>query len=464
VIVTGGKEKVFCAGANIGMLAQSTHPFKVNFCKFTNETRLAIEDATANSGQTYVCALNGTASGGGYELALACEWIILADDGSSAVSLPEVPLLAVLPGTGGLTRVIDKRGVRRDLADAFSTRAEGLKGDVAKTWRLVDETAPRSRLNEVARERADAYAATSDRPDDVHAITLTSLDRTVDENGIAYPHVRAEFDRTLGVATITIAGPSGEIPSLIDASFWPLAVARELDDLLLHLRFNEPELGTLVFKTSGDLERVAEVDRYLGEHSQDWFVREIVLFWKRTLKRLDLTSRSIIAIIESRSCFAGTLFEIALAADRSYIMEGSDAAVRLTAMNFGPLPGSNGLTRLQTRFIGDPNALDALVRDVDLDPDEALRAGLVTFAVDDLDWDDEIRVALEERSSFSPDALTAMEQNLRFPGPETMETKIFGRLSCWQNWVFSRPNATGPEGALPRYGTGQRAVFDKGRV
>jgi benzoyl-CoA-dihydrodiol lyase len=461
VIITGAHEKVFCAGANIGMLAQSAHGFKVNFCKFTNETRLAIEDATAHSGQTYLCALNGTASGGGYELALACEHIVLADDGSSAVSLPELPLLGVLPGTGGLTRLIDKRGVRRDIADAFATRAEGVKGQTALAWGLVDEIAPRSKLDETVRERALDYAAKSPRPAGPTGITLAPLDRKIDADAIVYRCVRAEIDRGLGVVSIVINGPSGPIDGA-----WPLAVARELDDLILHLRFNEPELGTLVLRTSGDADAVVAVDRFLLDNIDDWLVREIVLLWKRTLKRLDVTSRSLVALVEPSSCFAGTLFELALAADCCYMLDAEGSHIVLTGMNFGPLPMGNGLTRLQTRFLAHPDVVDELGSRIGetLDAQTAAAAGLVTFAYDDLDWSDEVRLALEERASFSPDALTAMEANLRFPGPETMETKIFGRLSTWQNWVFSRPNATGAEGALPRYGTGQRPVFDRRRV
>jgi benzoyl-CoA-dihydrodiol lyase len=456
VIITSGNEKVFCAGANIGMLAQSAHGFKVNFCKFTNETRLAIEDASANSGQTYICAINGTASGGGYELALACEHLVLVDDGSSAVSLPELPLLAVLPGTGGLTRLTDKRGVRRDLADAFATKAEGVKGLAAVEWGLVDETVPRSKLDNTLKERALALAAKSTRPDDEQGVPLGPVDRSIEGDSIAYGNVKAELDRSEGVATIMVNGPASKIPDTIDDSFWPLAAARELDDLILHLRFNEPEVGTLVMKTSGDPVLLATYDEFMLE-DPEWIDEEIVLLWKRTLKRLDLTSRSIIALIEPDSCFTGTLAELAFAADRSYMLDEEGSMIRLTPMNFGPLPMSNGLTRLESRRVTDRE-------DVIFDAQQALGAGLVTFVYDDLDWEDEVRLAIEERASFSPDALTAMEANLRFSGPETTETKIFGRLSTWQNWVFSRPNATGAEGALPRYGTGQRAVFDKRRV
>ncbi len=448
VVITGGKEKVFCAGANIGMLAQSAHGFKVNFCKFTNETRLAMEDASANSGQTYICALNGPASGGGYELALACEHIVLVDDGSSAISLPELPLLAVLPGTGGLTRVTDKRGVRRDIADAFATKAEGVKGRTAVEWELVDETVPRSTLEETVKERSLEFATQSPRPDDEQGITLGPLEKTAGEDTIGYTNVRAAIDRADGVVTIVVG--------FIDDDSWHLTAARELDDLILHLRFNEAELGTFVIKTSGDAAALtARDERLLADGG--WLSHEIVLLWKRTLKRLDRTSRSIIALVEPDSCFTGTLAELAFAADRTFMLDDEASKIRLTPMNFGPLTMSNGLTRLKSRNIDN---VDELI----FDAKQSLDAGLVTFVYDDLDWDDEVRLAIEERASFSPDALTAMEANLRFPGPETMETKIFGRLSTWQNWVFSRPNATGEQGALPRYGTGQRAVFDKRRV
>ena len=469
VVITSTHPKVFCAGANIGMLAQSTHAFKVSFCKFTNETRLAIEDATANSGQTYICALNGTASGGGYEIALAAEHIVLVDDGSSAVSFPELPLLGVLPGTGGITRLTDKRNVRRDIVDVFSTRAEGVKGRQALEWGLVDELTMRSALNDVARERASGSAARSERPVDVKGIVLEPLERRVDEDALAYPNVRADIDRALRVVNVTISGPTGDQPADAEAmcaagaEYWPLAVARELDDLILHLRFNEPELGSILLRTAGDASAVAAIDDVLLKNADDWLVREIVGLWKRTLKRLDVTSRSVFAAIEPRSCFAGTLFELVLAADRSYMADVDGCTVMLTGMNVGPLPMGNGLTRLHTRFHGRPDAPSAPIGEA-LDAAEALAAGLVTFTPDDLDWDDELRLALEERASFSPDALTGLEANVRFAGPETLETKIFGRLSCWQNWIFSRPNATGDGGALKRYGTGTRGDFDRGRV
>ncbi len=479
VVLTGGKEKVFCAGANIRMLAQSTHHRKVNFCKFTNETRNGIEDATESSHQRYLAAVNGSASGGGYELALAADRILLIDDGSSAVAFPELPLLGVLPGTGGLTRVVDKRHVRRDVADVFATRAEGVYGAQALRWGLVDEIVPRSRFEEVVRERALEEAAGSDRPGTERGIELTPLDRTVTDDGVTYPHVRAEFDRELRTATITVAGPEGDQPAdpgaihAAGASYWPLAVCRELDDLILHLRFNEADLGTLVLKTAGDLDAVVAVDATLLANGEHWLVREILLYWKRTLKRLDVTSRTLVALIEPGSCFAGSLLELALAADRTYMLdggfEGDDrpaAEIVVTGANLGPYPMPNDLTRLESRYFGRPEQLAAVEARAGerLDAAVALELGLVTFAPDDIDWEDEVRVALSERASFSPDALTGMEANHRFVGPETPESKIFSRLSAWQNWIFQRPNAAGPEGALKRYGTGTRPVYDHERV
>ena len=488
VVMTSGKEKIFCAGANIRMLAASAHSWKVNFCKFTNETRNGIEDATANSGQAYLAALNGTASGGGYELALACDRILLVDDRSSVVSLPELPLLGVLPGTGGLTRVVDKRHVRRDLADYFSTRFEGIGGKKAVGWRLVDEVVPRARWQEVVAERARDSAATSTRLPGGGAVELTELDKTRTDDSIAYQHVSATLDRDRAVAEITVAGPPADAPSSMDeayaqgAAFWPLAVARELDDLILDLRANETEIGTWVFRTAGDASRVLAHDELLLAHyDSDWLAREIVLFWKRTLKRLDVTSRSLIALIEPGSCFAGSLLELALAADRSYMLFGvfedvdpdaAPAAVTVGPANLsgppgnGPLLMGNGLTRLATRFLGDPDALAAAEKSAGspLAAEEAEKLGLVTFAPDDIDWEEEVRIAVEERASFSPDALTGLEANYRFAGPETTETKIFGRLTAWQNWIFYRPNASGPDGALRAYGTGRRADFDRKRV
>jgi benzoyl-CoA-dihydrodiol lyase len=486
VVITGGLDKVFCAGANIRMLAQSEHWWKVNFCKFTNETRGAIEDATEHSGQTYLAAVNGTAAGGGYELALACDDIILVDDGSTAVSMPEVPLLAVLPGTGGLTRLVDKRGVRKDLADVVATRSEGVRGKTAQVWRLVDEVAPPSRFDAVVRERAQAAAAASRRLPGGPGVQLTPLARQVSETSISYPNVTAGLDRAAGLVTITVRGPQAEPPAdaagmhALGALFWPLAMCRELDDLILWLRINEVELGTWAIRTSGDPGLVLGHERLLeAAAGEDWLASEIRLYLTRTLKRLDATSRSLIALIEPGSCFAGPLLELALACDRQYMLDGllddapgtaagdaGPAQIVLSAGNFGAYPTANGLSRLASRCYGEPSQLAKLEQETGrpIEAAEALELGLVTFAPDDLDWDDEVRIALEERASLSPDALTGMEANLRFPGPETMETKIFARLTAWQNWIFTRPNAAGPDGALRRYGTGQRAVFDKKRA
>jgi benzoyl-CoA-dihydrodiol lyase len=481
VVVTSGKEKIFCAGANIRMLAASTHSWKVNFCKFTNETRNGIEDATANSGQTYIAALNGTASGGGYELALACDHIMLVDDRSSAVSLPELPLLGVLPGTGGLTRVVDKRHVRRDLADYFSTRAEGLAGKKAVAWKLVDEAVSRPKWDEIVAERAAEFAARSSRPGAVQGVSLTPLEKERTADNISYRYVTAKLDRAAGTVEITVSGPAQAAGSDIaqaheeGADFWTLAVTRELDDLILDLRTNELELGTWLLRTRGDAERVLSYDRLLLDNGDDWLANEILHYLKRTLKRLDVTSRSLLALIEPGSCFAGPLLELALAADRSYQLLGvfsdvdpdaAPAAIVLDAMNFGPLPMGNGLTRLQTRFLGDDEALAAAQANTGrpLEAEDALALGLITFGPDDIDWEEEIRIAVEERSSFSPDALTGLEANYRFAGPETIETKIFGRLTAWQNWIFYRPNASGEDGALRKFGTGQRADFDRKRV
>ena len=484
VVITSGKPKIFCAGANIRMLAASPHGWKVNFCKFTNETRNGIEDATAHSGQTYLAAVNGTASGGGYELALACEHIMLIDDRSAAVSLPELPLLGVLPGTGGLTRVSDKRHVRRDLADYFSTRAEGIGGKKAAQWRLVDEAVPRPRWDETVAERAAELAARSGRPQGAEGVALTPLAKTRDDDAITYDHIEARLNRDAGQVEISVKGPQNDPPATIaearSADFWPLAVTRELDDLILDLRTNETELGTWVFRTRGDPAKVLAYDELLLAHTGDWFANEVLHYLKRTLRRLDVTSRSLIAVIEPGSCFAGSLLELALAADRSFqlagVFEDADptagsntaepATVTLGDVNVGPLTMSNGLTRLQTRFWGDEAGYEAAAKrkKEGLEAADAADLGLITFAPDDIDWDDEIRIATEERASFSPDALTGLEANYRFAGPETMETKIFGRLSAWQNWIFNRPNAAGPDGALRRFGTGQRAVFDRKRV
>ena len=473
VVLTSGLDKVFCAGANISMLAQATHHHKVNFCKFTNETRNGIEDASRHSRQTYLCALNGTASGGGYELALACDEIVLVDDRSSAVSLPEVALLGVLPGTGGLTRLTDKRKVRRDRADAFSTKAEGMRGQQALEWGLVDAVIAKTKFDEFVRDRSEAIAAQSDRPDAGPGIVLSPLRRTIVDDAVEYDHVQAELDRGVRAARVTIAAPEAAIPSSIAEivaagdQLWPLAVARELDDLLLHIRFNEPELATIVLSTRGSADRVIEVDGMLAQHGDHWFVREVRLFLARVLRRLDLTSRTIVTLVQEESCFAGTLAELVLAADQSFMLDvDGGPTVSLTDANLGWYPMANGLSRLATRFWGrddDRKAAEATVGEP-LDAIAATAAGLVTFTPDDLDWDDEVRVFLEERASFSPDALTGMEANLRFVGPETMETKIFARLSAWQNWIFNRPNASGAEGALRRYGTGARPEYDRTRV
>ncbi len=482
VVVTSGIDKVFCSGANIQMLAGSTHAHKVNFCKFTNETRNAIEDATVHSGQVWIAAVNGTAAGGGYELALACDEIVLIDDRSSTVSLPEVPLLAVLPGTGGLTRVVDKRHVRRDLADVFATRAEGVKGRQAVEWKLVDSIAPRSTFADHVAGRAAARAAASDRPSDAAGIALAPLDRSIDGDTISYRNVGVSIDRELGAAHITVRAPEAPQPItpaelvLAGCDAWIVAAARELDDAMLHLRFNETEVGTWVLRTAGDIDAVAAAEALVSTFADDWLVREVTLYWTRTLKRLDLSARTIFALVEPGSCFAGPLAELALAADRTYMLAGTwddadraelaPAVLRLSEASTGRHPMSNGLSRLQSRFYGDDNALDVALAGVgkELLADESLAAGLVTFAPDDIDWDDEVRLALEERNSFSPDALTGMEANHRFVGPETMETKIFSRLSAWQNWIFQRPNAVGPDGALRRYGTGSRATYDRQRT
>jgi benzoyl-CoA-dihydrodiol lyase len=479
VLVTSAKERVFSAGANIRMLSQSSHAEKVNFCKFTNETRNGMEDSSEHGGMAFVCAVNGPCAGGGYELALACDWIVMADDGNTAVSLPEVPLLAVLPGTGGLTRLVDKRKVRRDRADFFCTTEEGVKGRRALDWRLVDELVPRSKLEEAARRRALELAARSLRPKDAEGIRWAPLARTVEGDRILYPTLSVAVDRDLGIAQLTARGPAAEPPKSVaeihaqGVEFWPLAFARALDDAILHLRTNESEIGTWVFKSEGDAARVDAFDALLLAHRGDWLVRETTLFLKRVLKRIDVSSRSVFALIEPGSCFAGTLLELVLAADRSYMLDGHlegdnrpPARVRLGEVNFGPYPMPNGLSRLESRLLGEPKLLEAARELIgeELDAETAEASGLVTFTPDDIDWADEIRLLLEERASFSPDALTGMEASLRFGGPETMESKIFGRLSAWQNWIFQRPNAVGDTGALKRYGTGKRGEFDKRRV
>jgi benzoyl-CoA-dihydrodiol lyase len=481
VVVTSGKERMFCAGANIKMLAASPHSWKVNFCKFTNETRNGVEDATAHSGLPFIAAVNGTAAGGGYELALACEQIVLIDDNSSAVSLPEVPLLGVLPGTGGLTRVVDKRGVRRDLADIFSTTAEGIRGDRAVQWRLVDATVKaRDFEAEVGRRAAEAAAGSSRPGSGATGVSLTPLSREVDGDTTRYEHVRVVLDRDSGTATITVLGPTA-VPAGVEELHeqgdraWLLAATRELDDVILRLRTNELEIGTWLLRTEGDGATVAAYDQFLLDNREDWLVNETIGFFRRTAKRLDTTSRSLFALIEPGSCFVGSLAEIAFAADRQYMLEGQfeddedpkpPATVRLDEFNTGLLPMSNDLTRLQVRFLGSADELAAAEAAVgrDLLAADAAELGLVTATPDDIDWEDEIRLVVEERASFSPDALTGMEANLRFAGQETPETKVFGRLTAWQNWIFQRPNAAGPEGALRRYGTGQRADYDRKRV
>jgi benzoyl-CoA-dihydrodiol lyase len=469
VVVSSMKERIFCAGANIMMLRGSSHCDKVNFCKFTNETRLAIEDASAHSGIKFLAALNGICAGGGYELALACDEIILVDDGNSAVSLPEAPLLAVLPGTGGLTRVVDKRRVRRDLADFFSTLVEGVKGKRAVEWKLVDAIYPTSQFKAAVQRHAQALASQSDRPAAAVGITLNPLNPTVTESSLTYSAVTLTYNRAKRTAELTIQAPSGPQPSTPEEvfqagdQFWPLRAFRELDDALLRLRVNEPEIGTVVIRTEGDRDAVLAIDRTLVEHQSDWLVREIVLFMKRTLKRLDLTSRSFFAFIELGSAFVGSLFELALAADRSYMFhdDNEENVIALSRMNAGPLLMSNGLTRLQTRFLDDVAKVAAvLAHGAPFNAGDAEDAGLVTFAPDEIDWEDEVRVAVEARAAFSPDAMTGLEANLRFAGPETMETKIFGRLTAWQNWIFQRPNAVGSKGALQVYGQQGRPEFD----
>jgi benzoyl-CoA-dihydrodiol lyase len=469
VIVTSLKPRIFCAGANIFMLGSSSHGFKVNFCKFTNETRLGMEDMSASSGVKFLAALNGICAGGGYELALACDEIYLVDDGSASVALPETPLLGVLPGTGGLTRVVDKRKVRRDLADAFGTLTEGVRGKRSVEWRLVDKVIAPSQFKDAVAKRAEELAASSDRPATGPGIALGPLEPAIDGDRIAYRHVRGTIDRVKRVCELTISAPDAPQPATAEAFVsagdhaWALRAFRELDDAILRLRLNEPEIGTIVLRATGDPQAVVDVDAALDANRGHWLVREIIGQIRRALKRLDLTSRSLFALIEPGNAFAGTLFELALAADRSYMLDHADEAnsIRLTAMNGGSYPMSTGLSRLAVRFLGEPESVQAaLEHDGPFDAHEALDAGLVSFAPDDIDWDDEVRLAIEERTAFSPDALTGMEANLRFAGPETMETKIFGRLTAWQNWIFQRPNAVGERGALTVYGREGRPHFD----
>jgi len=479
VVLRSGKPRVFCAGANIRMLAGASHAHKVNFCKFTNETRNGIEDLSEHSGLKSICAIAGTAAGGGYELALAADHIMLVDDGSSAVALPELPLLAVLPGTGGLTRVADKRKVRRDHADVFCTTEEGVKGKRAVDWRLVDEVVPGSKFDETIAARAKELAAKSGRGGAVQGIKLAPLARTFTPAGVDYGSLAVELNRPERIATITLRGPAAPPPASADAltalgtEFWPLKLARELDDAILHIRLNEFDVAAIVFKSAGEPADAVAYEQFLDANNAHWLVREIRHLWKRVLKRIDLTSRSLVTLIEPGSCFVGTLAEIVLASDRSYMLLGRrdgdnkpPATMALTDANFGAYPMSNGLMRLESRFLANPVDVEATraERGKMLDAEAAQTLGLVTFALDDIDWDDEVRVFLEERASFSPDSLTGLEANLRFAGPETMESKIFSRLTAWQNWIFQRPNAVGEEGALKRYGSGQKPVFDTRRV
>ena len=477
ILLRSGKSKVFCAGANIRMLAGATHAHKVNFCKFTNETRNAIEDACEFSGQRMICVVSGSCAGGGYELALAADHIILTDDGSSTVSLPELPLLAVLPGTGGLTRITDKRKVRRDYADVFCTTEEGVKGKRAVEWRLVDEVVPNTKLDEMVKERVKEFAAKSDRPRDAKGISLQPLKRRHSTDGVEYSAVSVEFSRAGRLAAITLRGPDAAPPKSADdmvaqgAEFWPLRLARELDDAILDIRLNEFDTAVIVFKSEGDPESVFSYDKFLEANAKHWLAREIALKWKRVLKRVDLTSRSLVTLIEPGSCFAGMLAELAFAADRAYMLALPDDAARapklqLDAFNFGPLPLVTEQSRLARRFHEEEAPLAAARGAIGtaLDADAALALGLVTAAPDDIDWEDEIRIALEERAAMSPDALTGLEANLRFSGKENMVTRVFGRLTAWQNWIFQRPNAVGPRGALKVYGTGEKAGFDFTRV
>ncbi|WP_037314103.1 2,3-epoxybenzoyl-CoA dihydrolase [Ruegeria halocynthiae] len=480
VVMQSAKEKVFCAGANIRMLGGAEHSHKVNFCKFTNETRNTFEAAEDDSGQKYIAAVKGACAGGGYELALACNHIMLTDDSTSSVALPEVPLLAVLPGTGGLTRVTDKRKVRRDLADIFCSIEEGVKGKRAVDWRLVDEVIPNSKFDETVQQRAREFATSSSKPDVAGGITLGPLDKKIGKDGsVTYSLVEVSVDRDARKATITINGPQDDAPADMDAftaqgdQAYLLRLVRELDDAILHLRLNEMELGLLVFRSQGDPEKVQAHEALLINNKDSWLANEVLKYWKRLLKRVDVTSRSLSALVEHGSCFTGVLAELLWAVDRTYMMEDEfegdnrpTAAITLTDANFGLFPMGNDLTRLGTRFLGEPEALSAAEAEkgAALEAEMANELGLVTMILDDIDWEDEIRIFEEERASFSPDAMTGMEANLRFAGPETMETRIFGRLTAWQNWIFNRPNAVGPDGALQRYGTGVRGTYNMERV
>ena len=485
VVITSLKPRIFCAGANIYMLGTSSHAFKVNFCKFTNETRCAIEDDSRHSGRRYIAALNGTASGGGYELAIACDEIYLVDDGNSAVSLPEVPLLGVLPGTGGLTRLVDKRKVRRDRADVFSTLAEGLKGKRAKEWGLIDDSFPTSKFQDAVAARVNEVTQAASLRSDVggsfpspsweggenNGIKLNPLEFESTDDTREYKYVSLKLNRDKRYSDLTVRGPESDLPTTPDEiqklgdNYWPLRAYRELDDMLLHLRVNEPEIGLVCLHTEGSIDNVLAVDNALVANREHWLIREIVLNMARVLRRLDLTAKSFFAIIEPGSCFAGNLLELALGSDRTYMLDVAQTSVCVSELNAGALPMSNGLTRLQSRFLAESARVDEVLAHRDrFNTEAADRAGLVTFAPDDLDWEDEIRVAIEERTSLSPDALTGMEASLRFAGPETMDTKIYGRLTAWQNWIFQRPNAVGPQGALTNYGKPTQAQFDYKRT
>src|SRR5690349_54328 len=477
VVITSARERMFCSGANIYMLGSSTHAWKVNFCKFTNETRGGIEDSSRNEGLKSLAAVNGTVAGGGYELALACDEILMIDDRSSTVSLPELPLLGVLPGTGGLTRVTDKRKVRRDLADVFCTTSEGVRAERAKEWKLIDDFAPPAEFDAFVKRRAEALAKTSSRPAGAKGIKLPPLDRKMDDSGYHYQYVDVTLDSADRTATITVKAPTGDEPSTTTAiaakgaEWWALKMTRELDDAILMLRVNNPAAGTIILNTAGDAAKALAVGQVLVQHGRDWFVRETTNFLRRTLQRLDVSSRSLFAIIGKGSCFAGPLAELFLAADRSYMLDDTEDAantpkVVLDETNFGLFAMNNGLSRIAAHFQGDEAALDkakARIGDA-LDAKAAKEIGLVTFTPDELDWEDEVRIAIEERASLSPDALTGMEASLRFGGEETMETKVFGRLTAWQNWIFIRPNAVGEQGALKLYGTGTKPSFNWERV